>query len=194
MGYDEQFARATNLRGQEAVDAFKRILCLPELTGAQRTTIHFNIAQFLSNASLQSPDVTLNLSKEVLDEVATSFYFAKHLWNYGFIPDAGQKEKLRWIRDACGERADRIVFQLGGTAKNFRGYFGTRTSLVEDFRRFSGYPQQYYEEVQSQPSQSSAPASTASTSAGAKTASGGGWLLPAIVIAVGGLLALLLLR
>lgn len=147
--YDDQFNEARDLfeegRREEAIAAYKQMLARANLTPEQRMMIHYNLGFVVSGGLLQSPNVETLLTRKEIDECATNFCFARHLYKH-FVQSRDQ-EGLRDANDAARGWANLCMLKLGATVRNFSGRWRTATSLVEDFRRFDGYPPEYFEEV-----------------------------------------------
>lgn len=130
----------------EAIVLLKESLNLPDLRPEDRMMAHYNLGFFYSKGLLKDPNVIDKLTEEEINECATNYSFAKHIYNK-FVDDMESKQNLKQFKDGSGWALDHCVFNLNASVNNFKGKWSTGGSLCEDFRSFEGYPPDYYEEI-----------------------------------------------
>jgi len=138
----------------EGISLLKESLNLPDLRPEDRMMAHYNLGFFYSKGLLKDPNATDKLTKEEINECATNYSFAKHIYNK-FIDDMESKQNLKQFKDGSGWALDHCVFNLNASVGNFKGKWSTGGSVCEDFRSFQDYPPDYYEETESTEQQTS---------------------------------------
>ena len=108
-----------------------------------RMTIHFSLGCMLS-MDLEIPKL---LSQNQIDEAATNYDFAAHIYDYFIKPD-DPNDRLEQIRQSAKARLDHFVFQLGGSVKYWKGPWAKNTILCSNFTFFKGYPEKHYGSLQ----------------------------------------------
>lgn len=144
LHYANTLSKAGNF--EEGISILKECLHIPDLRIKDRMMTHYNLGFFYSKGLLKDPNVTKKLTQEEINECATNYSFAKHLYSR-FIDDVENKQELKQFRDGAGWALDHCVFKLNASVKYFSGKWGPSGSNCEDFRAFEDYPQDYYVEI-----------------------------------------------